>query len=223
MPPKKKLTAAAKVSKQESLTETLPDQEISSSEFKKIPKKPFFRCVDCDSLAKVEHVRVKLWKIHSCSISHLHQRSEEAHESYSFERNQREEHERKERFTNLFKSLTIKKSLKHVKRIEFNPSLFTKDKFIKQLCSTWRLDSLLFSVSEEFQNDDVLIPFLNSTLKNCHLSWDIQESRIDPKLIALFRIVRKCKVIISSEMNSLSLRIDPPSAEISKNFLKEVF
>jgi len=157
MPPKKKGVAAAKVSKEESVKDTLIEPGTSSLELKKIPKKPFFRSIDFDNLSRIKHIRVKLWKIHSYSKTH--------HVS-CFEMNQRKEEERNKKFMNTFKSLTMKKSLKRVKRIKFHPSSFTKERFIKRLCSTWRLDSLVVSVPEKFENYGFLKPLLNSTLRN---------------------------------------------------------
>ncbi len=58
MPPKKKSTAAAKISKQDSMKEGLPEPEISPPEPNKIPKKPFFRFMDSCTLTKARHIRV---------------------------------------------------------------------------------------------------------------------------------------------------------------------
>ena len=201
MPPKKKGATTAKIPKQESLKETLIESEISSSEPTKIPKRPFLLYVNYDSLTKVHHIRIKLWKIHSCSRSHP---VGDAGNVDPFGWKQSREH-----FTNMFKSSTIKKSLKHVKKFGYDPSSFSKQRFMKRLCSTWRLKSFFLSVQQKFKNYDVLNRFLNSSLKNCYLLLNTRGERIDPKLVAAFMIVKKSKLIIDSDLKEISMHIHP--------------
>jgi len=196
MLPKEKATAAVKVLKQESVKETLPKLEIPPSEPKKIPKKAFFRYMDYDSLTKAWHIRVKLWKMHSFSIPKFQSA------------NSRKAKLEREKLISSFKCATIKKSLKSVKKFEYDPSLFNRQGLMKKLCSNWRAHSLSLFVEEKFKNYGALKPFMNPNLKNCQISLNAQWGRVDPKLVAIFRIVRKSKLIITSSVKLFNMWIN---------------
>ena len=212
MPPKKKSAAAAKAPKQEPLKEIGPEPEISPPEPKKIPKKPFFRHVIYNCSTKVQHIRAKLWKIRSCTFAE-YEESEHTDLDVPFDAIKSI---LQKKFQNTLKSSIIKKSFKHVKRIDSNPSFLAKFRFTKRLCS------ILLSVEEKFKDYRILRPFLSPSLKNCYLRLNNEEKRIDPKLVAAFRIVRKCKLVIDSDANEIYMRINPAKL-ISHRSLNELF
>ena len=207
MLPKQDKTPTEKLSKQKPTQKSSPESEISPLGPKKIPKRPFFRSVVYDNVDRVQHIRVKLWKIHSFTPLEFDQDPQENDSDDDFV-DEETKLTPKEIFQNTLKSSTIKKGLRHVKRIEYDPSSFSKHRFMKQTCSTWRLHSLLLTFEEKFKDYSILRPFLSSSLKNCYLRFNTEEERIDPKLVAAFRIVRKCKLIIDSDANEIYMRIN---------------
>ena len=172
----------------------------------KIPRtKPHFRSADYDRLPRAQHIRVKLWRLHSCKFVQFHGGFSTFQGNY-FEQ-QAKNMAMLQIFQETIKHPTLQKCLKYVRKIAFRQGLFTKDRSFYRLCTSWKLDSLQLVFTPKTNQQKMIKRFMNSKLKHCHASYrDFSASQDpDPQVISVFRRLKKCQLAFRSESSHFKM------------------
>jgi len=179
------------ISNQDSLRQTFQATQNLPS----VPKrKPHFRYVDYDSTSRAQHIRVKLWKLHSCNVSTLNLELKD-------NRSEMKQLPKPKEFERTFKWPTIKESLKYIKKFEFFSRLISDDQYLIQRCKSLKLETLNLSLIRQRRPERWLKAFRNSKLKECSVECS---PHLHSKLIYSFRRVRKCNLFIKADRNDKS-------------------
>ena len=209
MPPKKKI-ASKQTSNQE--TSSFSKQLLAKSSnitlppnCPKIQKRPHFRYVDFDRLRRAQHIRVKFWKFRSFKLSRF-----VSEPKPTFLSRENQENEEKKKFENTFKSSTIKRSLKLIKRIYLNFLLFSKYRFLLQFCKSRALNAIDLEFPPTDKLKGLFNVLMNPKLKNCSLISNSESltNQLNPHLVGSFRKLRNCNLLIKRRMNRLKILLN---------------
>jgi len=167
-------------------------------------KKPHFRCVDYDRVTRAYHLKIKLWKVHSCKLTSYVREPFFFRGMGTYWKIPRNE----EAFQATFRNQTMKKCLKYLKKIAISEKdLFVHRSFVR-VCSPWKLETLNISFTPKMKPFKILKPFMNSRLKHCFLNYSVRNQEVDPKVISLFRKMKKCQLYVHKEFHYIKIALN---------------
>ena len=182
-----------------------PQKSSQHLSLPRIPiNKPHFRyAADYDRISKAQLIKVKFWKLHSFRLVNFYQ---EPDKSQGFDQIQKSH----KKFQDTLNTSTIKKCLKHVKKITILQREILKRQSFLQFCSTLKLNRLHLSMTSEIEPFKTLKRFMNSKLRYCVLSYPFsyQTEHLDPQTASLFRRMRKCRLFVTSFFHKVQMLIN---------------
>jgi len=203
-------------SSEEKLPSQLPKPESHTPQPSlRIPtRRPHFRSADISRIDRAKILRVKLWRLHSCNFTNDYQKRlrkmKGGSSSLRFRRLLVE-------FQHTIKHPTLRKCLKHVRRITFPSNLLSRHRCFLRICRTMRLYSLSTLITPITKPKTLVKAFMNSKLRYCFLYDSSKASNKDfiLKLIPIFRRLNKCKLIVEREENDIKMLLNTDKLRLS--------
>ena len=213
MPPKGQ--KAKKAIKEETNDQNLTQSPLLTTT--KIPKRPFFRTVKYQNINQIQKVRCKLWKISRCEAHPFRVlRYRPPPQGGFFGRNELIDESLP--LYSMHTSPTLKKSLKHVKKVK--AVIDSPDwPFQKFFSRSWKLDSFDFQCFRLDINEKILRNLINPrNIKQLSIGFQIHYLSYDRgKLSLLPFIYSKLSKIIERFVNLRKMSLDIPYEDVKRS------